>query len=281
MSEPYLVSLAGFTQFERDALAYCFRQAGSREPAYRLVDGASRHDFVVADGDDHAVVGPLARNGHFRRTVFVGRSAAPDASACVSRPIDPLRILSCLDELAAQLRAQPAATEPWDRSQEKRESARANARAATRRARLGNQARDADSVDTVHPVLVLDERDSDRDCLCGLLGVFGFDPCPAVSVDQAAQMLGQQAFEAAFLTVVLDESDGGGAALCRRIKHAEQEAQVQTAVVVVSGTAQQADRVRALLAGGDAVLAKPLGRGDVARALESCNVRLPADPRRR
>jgi len=53
-----------------------------------------------------------------------------------------------------------------------------------------------------------------------------------------------------------------------------------TAVVLMSPRLRPADRVRAALARSDAVLAKPLSRGDVARTLESCGVALPADERR-
>lgn len=281
MSEPYLVSLAGFTQFERDALAYCIRQAGAREPTYRLVDGLSKHDFVIADGDSQAVVAPLARDGHFHRTVFVGGLAAPDAHARVSRPIDPIRILSCLDELAAQRRILRAPPMPWGLDQEQRVAARDSARAAVRRARLETRSPDALAVESEHAVLVLDERDADREQLSGLLTMFGFKPSLAQSPDEATRLLEQCTFEAAFVALALDDAGANGAAaLCQRIKQAETAESTHTAVVVVSGTNQQADRVRAMLAGGDAVLTKPLGRGDVARALETCSVRLPADPRR-
>jgi hypothetical protein len=41
-----------------------------------------------------------------------------------------------------------------------------------------------------------------------------------------------------------------------------------------------ADRVRAALAGISSPLIKPVTRGEVARALEACDVVLPADARR-
>jgi CheY-like chemotaxis protein len=285
MHEPYLVSLAGFTQFERDGLAYCFRQTAVRKPTYRLVDGNSKADFVVADGDSHAIVGPLARQGHFHRTVFVGGLAAPDAQSRVPRPIDPLRILLCLDALAARRDLQPEPAAPsldaLDTRDGQRIATRASARAAVRRARQETEPQEAGSTEDSHAVLVLDDRDGDLERLCGLLQVFGFNPCRAPSLDRATQLLQQCSFEAAFVSLALDDDAvGGGAALCRHIKQAAADAAAHTAVVAVSSTKQQADRVRALLAGGDAVLTKPLGRGDVARALETCGVRLPADPRR-
>lgn len=280
MSEPYLVSLAGFTQFERDALAYCFGHTGTREPTYRLVDGLSKHDFVVADGDSHAIVGPLARDGHFHRTVFVGGLAAPDARFRVSRPIDPARILTILDDLATQRRAHHVSPVPWDPGEDRRWAARAAARVASRRARLKTAAPVSGLVAAPHAVLVLDEQGTDREHLCALLAAFGFRPCPAQSAGQAVQLIAQQSFEAAFLGLEPNDAGAGDAGeLCRHIRQAESTASACPAVVVVCGT-QQADRVRAALVGGDAVMTKPLARGDVARALDICSVRLPADPRR-
>ena len=52
------------------------------------------------------------------------------------------------------------------------------------------------------------------------------------------------------------------------------------AVLLVTAQLNPADRVRATLAGIKAPLTKPVSRGDVARALESCGVTLPADARR-
>jgi CheY-like chemotaxis protein len=48
----------------------------------------------------------------------------------------------------------------------------------------------------------------------------------------------------------------------------------------MSANARPVERVRAALAGCDTYLSKPVVRGDVARALQSCSVPLPLDSRR-
>jgi CheY-like chemotaxis protein len=83
--------------------------------------------------------------------------------------------------------------------------------------------------------------------------------------------------------VALDGSDdGAGLALCQQIKQGPAAAGSDAvALVLVTARLRQTERVRAKLAGCDAFLAKPVGRGDVARALEACAVALPSDARKR
>ena len=52
------------------------------------------------------------------------------------------------------------------------------------------------------------------------------------------------------------------------------------ALIIVCDRIDPTDRIRAELAGSDFVLARPLGRGEVAGALEACRVTLPVDARR-
>jgi CheY-like chemotaxis protein len=162
---------------------------------------------------------------------------------------------------------------------DRRTVTKAMARQAARRARMA-----ALIADTVLPppvdVLVLDGDDGTRAELVGLLGRFGFHVHEALDLYQAEQLADAAPYAAAFLDIRLDDSDGGaGVALCERL-HRPVRSGPSTAVVLMSPRLRPADRVRAALARSDAVLAKPLSRGDVARTLESCGVALPADERR-
>lgn len=162
---------------------------------------------------------------------------------------------------------------------ERRTVTKSMARQAARRARMA-----AMMADAVGPppadVLVLDSDDGTRAELVRLLGRFGFHVHEALDVYQAEQLADAAPYAAAFLDIRLDESDGGvGVALCERL-HRPLRGGPATAVVLMSPRLRPADRVRAALARSDAVLAKPLSRGDVARTLESCGVALPADERR-
>lgn len=162
-----------------------------------------------------------------------------------------------------------------------RTAARAAARAAARRARLANAER-GEAADPTPDVLVLDDSEIAQAHLCRLLTDFGFRAHAVPSGQEALDLLARQAFSVVFFDVQLDEhDDNDGIDLCHRVKHQMPERNGSVpAVVIVSGQARAADRVRAGLAGCDIYLTKPLSRGSVARALESCGIALPSDARR-
>ena len=131
-------------------------------------------------------------------------------------------------------------------------------------------------------VLVLDADDTTRASLCGMLEGFGFRAHPAATIEQANQMLEAKHFTAAFLELSFDGvQQTVSVPLCGRVKARPKHAATPlSALIVMSGIARPVERVRAALAGCDAYLAKPVTRGDLARALESCSVPLPLDSRR-
>lgn len=159
--------------------------------------------------------------------------------------------------------------------------AKAAHRAAVRRAVNARTPTPPTTAPTQTDVMVFDEDDAARAALCELLGDFGFDAVPARSQAEVARLLRLGPFAAVFLQVVLDGSGSDDAAqLCRLVKQ-QPNADVREAVlVVVANAARAVDRVRAMMAGADDFIVKPLNRGAIARALEACGVVLPADPRR-
>jgi CheY-like chemotaxis protein len=195
-------------------------------------------------------------------------------------------VLRCLDEMAADMLREhivawsDTADTPFDRpaphapgANDPRITTKAQVRRAVRRAQRAGAA----AATLLTDVLVLDADDADRAALAALLERFGFVVHAAIEVAQAAELLPQRRYAAAFLDVAFDGSDdGAGVELCRRVK----ETDAAHALIVVSGRLDPSDQVRARLAGADVHLTKPLSRGDVARSLEGCGVGLPADARR-
>jgi len=384
MRARYKVVLQGFSEFERNALTFCLKLTGEREPAYEPVPKLARTDFVIADADQAGVIDTIVEAGRTGVTVFVGRNAPADARSHISRPIDPTLIVRELDQLLAARTSEeetvaavdvrppqlletpqligsdsdevptvpsrldelpPARFEPSpevDPEQatiaaplqhdddppsapapplllieppepvavptfepvpepvpipsfdpvpepqadapmtvDERVAAKAAARAAARRARLAAAPQSAAS----HPpdALVLDDSEIAQVYLCRLLSDFGFRPHPVQSGAEALDLLARQPFAVVFLDVQLEAQDEhDGIDLCHLIKQEPMSPDGSVpVVVVVSGQARPADKVRAGLAGCDVFLSKPLSRGDVARALESCGVALPSDARRR
>jgi len=156
-------------------------------------------------------------------------------------------------------------------------AAKVAARAAARR-RLAGDGSEPRATEPLRDALVLDRDEAAGMLLCTLLERFGFDAMWVRSIGQAGAQLGARAFAAYFLDLTLD---GEGLALVQRIhKLPVPEGHPAPAVLLVTAQLNPADRVRATLAGIKAPLTKPVSRGEVARALESCGVTLPADARR-
>jgi CheY-like chemotaxis protein len=156
--------------------------------------------------------------------------------------------------------------------------AKAAARAAARRARQASAQAAAGAVEPLRDVLVMDADRIANTLLCALLERFGFEARSVYTVAQADAELLKRAYAAVFLDIALDEV---GVDLLQRIRALPQPTpHPSTAVVMVTAHMDPAERVRAALAGVTAPLVKPLGRGDVARALESVGVVLPSDARR-
>ncbi len=164
-------------------------------------------------------------------------------------------------------------------SDAERAEAKAAARRASRRARRAPAA--AAGRAAPHDVLLLDAQ-AGPVALGVLLEAFGFVVHRAHSLAEAVAVLARTPLAAAFLDAAAEDPDGiDGLALCQLVK--QRQLPLAGAVPAVMLTARRdsaAGRVRAKLAGCDGFLAGTVTRGDAARALESCNVALPADARR-
>lgn len=276
----YRVVLQGFTDADRHALSSFLEACGHRHPGYAPVQAEAASDIVVADGDSPDVVARFAKTPDLATTLFLGTTSPPAAIWHVHRPIQPALLLQRLDEMVAHLGAgsvvgRALATDGGHAR------VKAAAQRASRRARRAAEARSAGEPPLPTDVLVLDSNDGDRDSLCALLEHFGFCPYPARTGTQAEWLLDARHFTAVFLDVPLDhEAAEPGIGLCLRVKDNSRLSDGRpSALFLVVETASPADRVRAALAGGDALLVKPLGRGAVVGALESCGIGLPADER--
>jgi CheY-like chemotaxis protein len=173
----------------------------------------------------------------------------------------------------AAAKAVPASEEP-----DQRLMAKSMARQAARRARMASSSAES-QIPASTDVLLLDPDETSRQSLAALLDRFGFQVHEASDIEHAMKMASSRVFAAAFLDIALDSTGhGAGATLCERLQ--QRRPGSATAVVLMAGQVRPADRVRAALARSDLLLAKPLTRGDVARALESCSVVMPVDERR-
>lgn len=102
--------------------------------------------------------------------------------------------------------------------------------------------------------LVVDDSPSVRKQLELELDLFEVDVDYAADAAQAMEMLGAKRYDLAFLDVVLP--DGDGFSICKSIKQDTK----QMKVVMLTGKATPADKIKGTMAGCDAYLVKPVGR---------------------
>ena len=106
----------------------------------------------------------------------------------------------------------------------------------------------------INKVLVVDDSPSVRKQLELELELFDVDVDYAATAKEAMDYLEQGNYDVAFLDVVLPDKDGFS--ICRHIK----ETNEGTSVIMLTGKAKQADKVKGALAGCDAYMVKPVGR---------------------
>ena len=97
------VAILGFSDFERDALSFCIRNALGGPARYELVEALIEAELVVADADAPGVIERIVLAARTPHVVFVGKTGVPGANAVLPRPIDPGRVLRSLDELGAEV----------------------------------------------------------------------------------------------------------------------------------------------------------------------------------
>lgn len=161
---------------------------------------------------------------------------------------------------------------------EERHAAKVAARRKSRAARLAQAGR---AGAPLHDVLLVDGT-TEPIALEVLLEAFGFRVLRASDFARAAIALETTPLAAVFIDIDVRDEDGeDGFALCHMIKRRLFALAGEVPpVMLMSRRKVASERVQAKLAGCDAFLTHPIRRGDAARALESCDVALPADERR-
>ena len=265
----YAVALQGFSAFERTALTSFFRLAARRSPTYVQVDAVDHGDFLIADADHPGALEAVQLAGRELDTVFVGATAPAGAMAWLPRPIDPMHIVRELDALVEQRlsgRATPAdapAAPVVDLLlHELGLPARPQNEVAPRPYRPSVGGRDRD-------VLIVEDSAIARKFLQLRLQRLGYRVQFACSGEQALDMVEVMPFSIVFLDIRLGGVDSlDGLQVCQAIRQRSTGMdEPEPAIVMVTGSASSADRVRGSLAGCDAYLTKPLIEIEFLQAL--------------
>ena len=267
----YRVALEGFSEFERGMLASFFRLAERRTPAYVQVDDSTQGDLIVANADRAQLLERIVAARRVNDTVFVGAKAPREAIARVERPIEPTQILRELDQLVAlrtvrigldlELPIPSLQSEPDTVDLLLHDISLPDAQDA-----VGSTADDASPCPGDgggRAVLVVDDSPIARKFLDARLQHLGYVVQTVASGEHAVELAARQRFSIVFLDVGLAADAAGsrldGLQVCQLIQQrSRQRGEAAPAVVLVTGSASSAERVRGSLAGCNGYLTKPL-----------------------
>jgi CheY-like chemotaxis protein len=283
---PARIAFLGFSDFERTALASCFRLAADRQQRFELVYTLTDADYLVADADHGPSVQLVVVTERLAETVFIGSSAPAGAAASMHRPIDALHLMKALDALA--LARDGASPGPMAAPSPVRDAEPPSAMLPSLRPESGVilesmlrrpvPARPAPlpAAAAAPPVfvgppappraLVVDDSDIARRFLTSRLLPWGVRSDTAVTSAQVIELLAQRSYDLIFLDVELGlASELNGLALCRHIKRSALA--ISATVIVVSAHHTEVDRARGSLAGCDVYLGKPIKEAELAALL--------------
>lgn len=277
------VALIGFTRFEREHL-----QAGlrSRDDAGQAVLVPSRElaasSLAVVNADDAAAVAEILSQGRLASTVMLGTTPRPGAAAQLSRPISLGALLRALDEI---LRTAPPMSAAVQRVRD--DWARLNA-SLGRAASLDAPAPPPAATPPPPPspaapapaakehILVVDDNDVALSFMARHLQTLGFEVHLVRSGAEALQRVSRQHFSHVFLATGLDGLDGFH--VCKTLKRIPYpERRSPPAVVLLLGHDAAVHKLRAEMAGADAVLSKPLGVQALRELMVERRLRQPAE----
>jgi hypothetical protein len=292
----YRVALQGFGPFERRALEDYFRLMQDVKPSFVPAASLDAADLCVVNGDRARAVEDVRQAGCMDRAVFVGADPPDGAIVHLGRPINPKQVVRALETLLLAANGvadayapttspglldsgDPTTTSPdrlgraeppvLDIEFEPTSSPSAlDALAAEGPSSKPGRRVATPAVHFPFDVLVLEGRHTATSPLIAQLDRVGCRVSVARDGDEAAQLIAQGPVRIVFCDTHTREVDG--MALCQQIKSVKKGA---PSVVLMSPKVSPTDKVRAQLAGADALLAKPIPADDLLEVLRTASNR--------
>lgn len=226
MPDAHRVCLVGFTRFERSTLEVSFRLAGTRTPAYVLVDDPAQARVLIVDSDHaFACAGTASR---IQRCVHIGRKGRQGELGHLARPINTTSLLRLLDACVEQAPALPLVVALPPPSPLRR----------------------------MDSVLVVDADEARLRFMTECLSRFGFEVHLARDGAEALQRAASTALAFVFVDSALPVTDAYQT--CRAIRQRAEEQTRGTPVIAMCGEPGRMERLRARMSGCDAYLERPL-----------------------
>lgn len=261
----HAVRVLGFSEFERHQLETVLRLSDRRQPAYRCAAEAESASLAIADAEHPAARAEVARLGLGDATLWVGQGTP------LPRPFNVSQVVRALDTVLQRGRAPAAAAR----------------RVLDELALLRGAPADRPVLRLViassDPRLLAPLAEPLRRAGCLLQAVrSGAEAIEAASAaGRAAPRKAGHAPEPLPVAVVLDARDDGAFAYlaARTVRQrAEAAGLPPPTVLLLADGALAVARVRAELAGADALLPLPVSADDLLRRLPIMDACLPAGP---
>ena len=308
------IALLGFSEFERSALASCFRLAAQREPRFELVVTLTDADYLVADADHGPSVQLVEVTERLAVTVCIGLHAPEGAAVSMRRPIDALQVMKALAALVQARGGGLPTSMPTPTPVPARPAVRPVARSGDAplppvvpergvivqsMLRMPPPSGLAEPVPELAPelapepgpvapaappmfvgppapprALVVDDSDIARRFLTGRLLPWGLRSDTASTSAQVIELLAQRSYEVIFLDVELGP-DSEMDGLALSCLIKRSALAISASVIVVSAHNSEVDRARGSLAGCDGYLGKPIKEAELAMLLRRQGLRPP------
>ena len=265
------VALLGFSEFERESLASYFRLAGADGGiGYRPGRDPSRCDFIVAVSDHPATVQAIVEAGREADTVFVGRRPPEGAGAWLRRPIEPMHIVRELDGIVSQQQMMITVPDALDETRPRRpveapprSDPGAAAALPSPQPMPAAATGDEPAADAVRrqgarrAALVVESHAAALAGVAMRLEARGYDVATVQGGEAALEAVAAAPVDLAFVDAALgDAGTLDGYETCQRLRRRDGGAACR--IVLIGGTADPSDRVRAMIAGCNAHAALPL-----------------------
>ncbi len=254
MSPAIRVALIGFTPFEARHITGLLAHGDPARPVYRVCEDMAGSGVVICNADDEPAVAAVAREGRGAGCLMLGTKPRDGVAAQLAKPIRPLQLLRTLERIS---RATPAMNNDVRRVQD--ELARISTRPSplspldpvARRPRLDH-------------ILVIDSHDAVLRFVTEQVQRFGFQVHLVRSGEEGLRRSSHRHFEFVFLAAGIGGIDPFQA--CKDLKAAARQRRARPpCVVLLLDVDNEADRLRAQMAGADACLAKPLDSAALLR----------------
>lgn len=296
MSTRYRVALQGFGPFEKRALEDYFRLVKDQAQSFVSAEALGKADLCVVNGDRAQAVDEVRQARCMDRAVFIGADPPDGAVVHLGRPINPKQVVRALETLLLAANGvadsyapttspgllavegrpssspgRPGRAEPPVLDIEFESTSSPSALDALSPEGPSSRPGRRVATPTVHfpfDVLVLEGRHTATSPLIAQLDRVGCRVRVARDGDEAAKLISQGPVRIVFCDTQTREVDG--MALCQQIKSVKKGA---PSVVLMSPKVSSTDKVRAQLAGADALLAKPIPADDLLEVLRTASNR--------